>query len=102
MSKDSTQAFIEAFKDTSNQCVQCGDDNDLLVKFTAHKVCGKCARANHRIMVILTDKNAEGAWRLSAFVGEGRGEYLVTRSYYFYTKAQAIKQFKQELKGVSA
>jgi ribosomal protein S27AE len=48
MSKDSTQAFIEAFKDTSSQCVQCGDDNDLLVKFTAHKVCGKCARVNHK------------------------------------------------------
>jgi len=53
-------------------------------------------------MLILTDKNAEGAWRLSAFVGEGHGEYLVTRSYYFYTKAQAIKQFKQELKEVNA
>ena len=44
------------------------------------------------------DKNREGAWRLSAFVGEGAGEYLLTRTYYFYTKAQAIKQFKQDIK----
>jgi hypothetical protein len=49
-------------------------------------------------MVILTDKNKEGAWRLSAFVGEGAGEYLLTQTYYFYTKAQAIKQFKQDIK----
>ena len=53
-------------------------------------------------MVILTDKNKEGAWRLSAFVGEGRADYLVTRSYYFYNMAQDIKQFKQDLKEVSA
>ena len=48
------------------------------------------------------DKNTEGAWRLSAFIG-GRGqEYLLTRTYYFYTKAEAIKQFKQEIKGKRA
>jgi hypothetical protein len=44
------------------------------------------------------DKNSEGAWRLSAFVGEGAGEYLLTHTYYFYTKAQAIAQFKQDIK----
>ena len=30
------------------KCEQCGDDTDLLLAFTAHKVCGKCTRANHR------------------------------------------------------
>ena len=30
-----------------SKCVQCGDDNDLLVAFTKHKVCGKCTRKNH-------------------------------------------------------
>lgn len=29
-------------------CSQCGDTGDLLVAFTVHKVCGKCARRNHR------------------------------------------------------
>jgi hypothetical protein len=50
-------------------------------------------------MVILTDKNREGAWRLSAFVGEGYGEYLLTKTYYYYTKAQALKLFKEEIRG---
>lgn len=44
------------------------------------------------------DKNSEGAWRISDLVGEGGGEYWLTRTYYFYTKAQAIKQFKQDIK----
>ena len=39
-----------------------------------------------------------GAYVISQFVGEGAGEYLFTRTYYFYTKAQAIKQFKQEIR----
>ena len=29
-------------------CKQCGDDSDLMTAFTAHKICGKCARVNHR------------------------------------------------------
>ena len=29
-------------------CAQCGDTSDLLARFTASGVCGKCARANHR------------------------------------------------------
>ena len=45
------------------------------------------------------DKNSEGAWRISAFVGEGAGEYLLTRTYYFTPKREAIAQFKQEIKG---
>jgi len=44
------------------------------------------------------DRNAEGAWRLSAFVGEGAGEYLLTRSYYFTPKREAIRLFKEEMK----
>ena len=46
------------------------------------------------------DRNAEGAWRLSALVGEGAGEYLLTRIYYNYTKEQARKIFKEEIKTV--
>jgi hypothetical protein len=44
------------------------------------------------------DKNNEGAWRLSAFIGEGADGYLFTRCYYFYTKAQVIAQFKRDAK----
>ena len=49
-------------------------------------------------MYLSIDKNAEGAWRLSALVGEGYNEHLFTQTYYFYTKAEAIKQFKQDVK----
>jgi len=35
-----------------------------------------------------------GAYVLSEFVGEGAGEYLFTRTYYGYTKREAIAQFK--------
>ena len=38
------------------------------------------------------DKNAEGAWRITDIV-DG---YLVTRVYYFYTKKEALKLFKEE------
>lgn len=48
------------------------------------------------------DKNKEGAWRLSAFIGEGAGEYLFTRSYYFTPKREAIRLFKQEIKSKEA
>ena len=55
-------------------------------------------RARERGQGMTIDKNSEGAWRISEFIGEGAGEYLLTRTYYFYTKAQAIKQFKQDIK----
>jgi NMD protein affecting ribosome stability and mRNA decay len=32
----------------NSTCKQCGDDNDLLLAFTANKICGKCTRANHK------------------------------------------------------
>lgn len=51
-------------------------------------------------MDITIDKNSEGAWRLSAFVGEGINQYLMTKTYYFHTKADAIKKFKIDLKEV--
>ena len=44
------------------------------------------------------DKNTEGAWRISKIVGEGAGGYTLTRTYYFYTKREAISLFKQEIK----
>jgi hypothetical protein len=54
-------------------------------------------RVRERVSISI-DRNAEGAWRLSALVGEGAREYLHTQTYYFYTKAEAIRQFKQEIK----
>jgi ribosomal protein S19 len=39
-----------------------------------------------------------GAYVISHFVGEGAGEYLFTRTYYGYTKREAIAQFKIALK----
>jgi hypothetical protein len=49
------------------------------------------------------DKNSQGAWRISAFViergREGEREYLLTRTYYFMTKREAISQFKRERGG---
>jgi len=49
-------------------------------------------------MITSIDKNNEGAWRLSAFVGEGIDEYLLTKTYYFYTKREAIRQFKIDIR----
>jgi hypothetical protein len=49
-------------------------------------------------MITSIDKNREGAWRLSAFVGEGIDEYLLTKTYYFYTKREAIRQFKIDIR----
>lgn len=52
-------------------------------------------------MITSIDKNREGAWRLSAFVGEGIDEYLLTKTYYFYTKREAIRQFKIDIREAS-
>lgn len=40
-----------------------------------------------------------GAYVISQFIGEGRGEYLFTQTYYGYTLNQAKAQFKIALKG---
>ena len=40
-----------------------------------------------------------GAYVISQFVGEGRGEYLFTRTYYGYTLRAAKAQFKIALEG---
>lgn len=47
--------------------------------------------------MIFIDKNREGAWRLSAYVGEGIDGYLLTKTYYFTPKREAIQLFKQEI-----
>ena len=49
-------------------------------------------------MITSIDKNTESAWRISGFVGEGAGEYLLTKVYYFHTKREAIRLFKEEAK----
>ena len=51
--------------------------------------------------MIMYEKNQEGAWVLSAFVGEGAGEYWLSRLYYFYTKKEATRLFKEEIKKAS-
>lgn len=49
-------------------------------------------------MIITYQRNQAGAWVLSAFVGKGAGEYLLTRSYYGHTKRQAGEMFREEIK----
>jgi hypothetical protein len=39
-----------------------------------------------------------GAYVISEIVGEGRGEYLFTRTYYGYTLREAKAQFRIALK----
>ena len=51
--------------------------------------------------MISYERNREGAWVLSAFVGEGAGEYLLSRPYYFHTKREATRLFKEEIKRAS-
>ena len=48
-------------------------------------------------MITSIDRNREGAWRISALVGEGIDEYLLTKTYYFYNKREAIRQFKLDI-----
>lgn len=38
-----------------------------------------------------------GAYVISQFIGEGRGEYLFTRTYYGYTLKQAKAQFRLDI-----
>jgi hypothetical protein len=40
-------------------------------------------------------KNSEGAWIVSDIIGG----YLVTRTYYYYNKREAIALFKRENRG---
>lgn len=42
-----------------------------------------------------------GAYVISQFIGEGRGEYLFTRTYYGYTLRAAKAQFKIAIEGES-
>ena len=47
-------------------------------------------------MVIQYEKTFQGAHKFYAF---DKYDNLVTRQYFFYTKREALKLFKQELKG---
>jgi hypothetical protein len=42
------------------------------------------------------EKNREGAWVIYAL---GREGYLITRSYYGYSKKQSVSLFNEYLKG---
>jgi len=41
------------------------------------------------------DRNAEGAWRITALVGS----YYVTRCYYGFTRRESVARFRAEMKG---
>ena len=41
------------------------------------------------------EKNREGAWVIYALGGEG---YLITRSYYVYSKRESARLFRQYMK----
>ena len=46
---DITLAWIdEVQKRNSSKCVQCGNENDLMVAYTKYKVCGKCVKKNYK------------------------------------------------------
>lgn len=40
-----------------------------------------------------------GAIQISAFIGRGANEYLLTRTYYDYSMEEAIALFKKEKEG---
>lgn len=46
-------------------------------------------------MKMLIERNYEGAWIISDIVAG----YFITRRYYGYTKREAIRLFKMEMKG---
>ncbi len=45
------------------------------------------------------EKLRNGAVQISDFVGEGRGEYLFTRTYYGFTTQEAKQLFIKEREG---
>jgi len=49
------------------------------------------------------EKNHEGAWVVSGIVRDYAGiKYCARRSYYFYSKRQAIKRWREEFREVEA
>jgi hypothetical protein len=44
------------------------------------------------------ERNREGAWAIYATTGNG---YLVQRQYAFYSKRDAMRLFRQELKQIN-
>lgn len=49
-------------------------------------------------MVIQYEKTFQGAHK---FYGFDKNDNLITRQYFFYTKREALKEFKQELKAIN-
>ena len=45
---------------------------------------------------VTIEKNREGAWVIYALSDSG---YLVTRSYYGYTKRDAVRLFREHMRG---
>ena len=51
-----------------------------------------------RTPTITAERNAEGAWIFSAVIGSSYSGYRLQRSYYGYTKREAIALFRQFVK----
>jgi hypothetical protein len=47
---------------------------------------------------ITTERNREGAWILSTITGGSYSGYRLQRSYYGYTKREALALFRQFVK----
>jgi hypothetical protein len=43
-----------------------------------------------------TERLHNGAWQVSGMVEDVWGEYLLTRTYYGYTKREAVALFREE------
>jgi hypothetical protein len=51
---------------------------------------------------ITAERNQEGAWILSAVIGGSYSGYRVHRSYYGYSKREALALFRQYMQEVTA
>ena len=52
-------------------------------------------RDERSLAVIVTKLFPSGAWQIRDIIGG----YWVTRTYYYYTKREAMRLFRQEMKG---
>ena len=50
--------------------------------------------------ITITRHPVNGAWLVSAIVCDNEGEFLMTRTYYGYTKVEAVRMFKHEVRGL--
>ena len=80
-----------------SKCVQCGNENDLMVAFTKHKVCGKCVKKNYKKVVkgkqmenkygyfyragdaVVMKKNGKAIWFVDGWrtIADGQMQYVL-------------------------